>query len=219
MRTSYLAALAVLFTAAALTAQNRSALETDASGWVDLMPDETLKGWTRVPIPPTPPQDPKLQWKVDKSAGLLICDGDGAHEWLRYDRELANFILHIEWRYEPREGNPRYNSGVGVRMTRFGDIWHQAQAGQAGAYFFGATLVNGIVDRVNLMKQMTENRVKPVGEWNTFEIRADGPVLSLWVNGAMVSEFKECQLRKGFIGLEAEGYKIYFRNVKVKELP
>jgi hypothetical protein len=219
MRTSQITIVLCLALAGAAAAQTRSALETDASGWADLMPDESLKGWTRIGIPPAPPQDPKLQWKVDPAAKTLICEGDGAHEWLRYDRELANYILHVEWRYEPREGNPRYNSGIGVRMTRFGDIWHQAQTGQTGAYWFGATLIDGVVGRVNLSKEMKENRVKPAGEWNVFEIRADGPVLSLWTNGAVVSEFKECQLKKGYIGLEAEGFKVHFRNLKVKELP
>jgi hypothetical protein len=170
-----------------------------------------------VPIPPVPPQNPKLQWNIDQANKVLVCEGDGAHEWLRYDRELGDFILHADWRYEPREGNPRYNSGVGVRMSRFAEIWHQAQTGQTGAYFFGMTFINGAIQRMNLREQMTENRVKPVGEWNAMEIRADGPVLSLWLNGAVVSEFRECQLRKGYIGLEAEGFKIYFRNLQLKE--
>jgi hypothetical protein len=160
-----------------------------------------------------------MQWSVDAAKGILTCKGDGAHEWLRYDRELANFILHVEWRYEPRGANAKYNSGIGVRMSKYGDIWHQAQTGQTGAYWFGATLVNGAIERVNLRDQMTDNRVKPAGEWNTFEIRAEGPVLSLWVNGAVVNEFRQCELKKGYIGLEAEGYEVWFRNVQVKELP
>jgi hypothetical protein len=199
-------------------AQSRSAFEADPNGWTDLLPDDSFKGWTRVPIPVIPPQDPKMQWRVDRAAGTLICAGDGAHEWLRYDRELADFVLHMDWRYTPRPGEPRYNSGVGVRMSRFGDIWHQAQLGQAGAYFFGATLIDGAVGRMNLQKEMSENRVKPVGEWNVLEISARGPVLSLWLNGAVTSEFRECQLRKGYLGLEAEGFEIAFRNLKLKTL-
>lgn len=219
MRTSQIQTALSLALACAAAAQPRSALEADPSGWVDILPDQSLKGWTRIGIPPAPPQDSKLQWKVDPSAKMLLCDGSGAHEWLRYDRELANFVLHVEWRFEPREGNPRYNSGIGVRMTRFGDIWRQAQTGLTGAYWFGATLIDGAVARINLSKEMKENRVKPAGEWNIFEVRAEGPVLSLWANGAVVSEFRECQLRKGYIGLEAEGFEVQFRNVRVKELP
>jgi hypothetical protein len=219
MKPPFFALLLCLAAAPLLAAEERSALESSPQGWLDILPDSSFKGWTRVPIPPTPPQDPKMQWSVDPAKGILTCKGDGAHEWLRYDRELANFILHVEWRYEPRDSNARYNSGIGIRMSKYGDIWHQAQTGQTGAYLFGATLVDGAIVRMNLRDQMKENRVKPAGEWNTFEIRADGPVLSLWVNGAVVNEFRDCQLKRGYIGLEAEGYEVSFRNVKLKELP
>ena len=35
---------------------------------VDLLPDESLKGWTRISIPPTDGLKPKVQWRVDKAA-------------------------------------------------------------------------------------------------------------------------------------------------------
>ena len=65
---------------------------------------------------------------------------------------------------------------------------------------------------------MKENRVKPAGEWNLYEIRAIGAKLSLSINGAVVSETEGCVLRKGYIGLEAEGHEITFRTVKLKPL-
>ena len=75
------------------------------------------------------------------------------------------------------------------------------------------------MQRVNLREKMAENRVKPAGEWNTYEIRAVGRTLTLWVNGAVTSEFSECEVSRGHIGLEAEGYRIEFRNMTLKRLP
>jgi hypothetical protein len=49
----------------------------------DILPDESLKGWTRIPIPPVDGLKPKLQWRVDTAQQALICAGDGGHEWLR----------------------------------------------------------------------------------------------------------------------------------------
>ncbi|MCZ7636020.1 MAG: DUF1080 domain-containing protein [Verrucomicrobia bacterium] len=69
-----------------------------------------------------------------------------------------------------------------------------------------------------LNKAVTDSRVKPVGEWNTLEITARGPVLSLWVNGAVTCQFADCGLPRGRVGVEGEGYRIEFRNLKVKEL-
>ena len=201
--------------------QTPSALEAEARGWIDLLADRTLRDWTRVPVPPTAALGEVSQWKVDPSTGNLICDGDKTgHEMLRYNREFANFVLHVEYRFTKLEGDAKYNSGVYARNNADGSLWHQAQLGSSsGGYLFGNTLVKGVQQRVNLRDQVKENRVKPAGEWNIFEIRAEGPKISLWVNGAVTSEFGQCEMLRGYVALEAEGYRIEFRNVKLKELP
>lgn len=67
-------------------------------------------------------------------------------------------------------------------------------------------------------KEVKEGRVKPAGEWNTLEITARGKTLTLWVNGAVTCEFGECGKPRGRVGVEGEGYRIEFRNLKIKEL-
>jgi hypothetical protein len=193
-------------------------LTAPAADPVDLFPDESLKGWTRVPIPPTLGVDPRMQWRVDTQAREVICLGNGGHEWLRFDKELADYDLHVEWRFTPKEGNPRYNSGIGIRLSKLGEIWHQAQTGPSGGWLFGETLVDGGIVRINLSKQMKENRVKPAGEWNVYDIHVEGPRIALSVNGAVVSEMNDIALRKGYIGLEGEGFEIRFRNIRLKEI-
>jgi hypothetical protein len=42
--------------------------------------------------------------------------------------------------------------------------------------------------------------------------------MTLWVNGAVTNQWHECLVSKGYVGVEAEGYRIEFRNVKVKSL-
>lgn len=218
MKTTLL--LTILLCTSPIWAQTTSALEQDPSGWVDLLPQQDLKGWTRVPIPPTKPLSAETQWRVDSAAKTLICNGKGGHEWLRSDAEFSNFILHVEWRFTPLPGTPPYNSGIGLRLSRYGEIWHQAQTGPSGAYLFGRTVLEGGLRFVNLNKKMTENRVKPAGEWNTFEIRAEaGGTIALWVNGAEVNRWTGSGILKGHIGFEAEGFAITFRNIKLKELP
>jgi Domain of Unknown Function (DUF1080) len=167
-----------------------TAASLPAADWIDLMPAPDLKGWTRVPIPPVPGGDPKLQWRVDTAKHELICAGDGQHEWLRNDTEYGDFLMQVEWRFTPKAdaGYKRYNSGIGVRLSKYGEIWFQAQTGLAA------------------------------GEWNLYEIRAEGDKLTLSINGAAVSETSGCVQRKGYIGLEAEGHEITFRTVKLKPL-
>src|ERR1017187_8769962 len=138
---------------------------------VDLLPDESLKGWTRIPIRATDGLKPKLQWRVDSAQKLLICSGDGGHEWLRYDQVLGDYILQVDFRFTPKGADVKYNRGVGSRPPGGGRLGGQGQAGPGGGLLFGVNLVEGALQRFNLMKEMKENRIKPAGEWNHYEIR------------------------------------------------
>ena len=200
-----------------------SALASDPKGWVDLLADTSLKDWTRVPLLaagqlPAGDVSAPSPWSLD-AAGVLTCAGDKAgHEMFRWGRELGDHVLHVEWRFAKLEGQPNYNSGVFVRTSADGKVWHQAQTGPAGGFLFGNTFVNGVQQRVTTRDAMTENRVKPAGEWNTYEVTARGSTLTLWVNGAVTSTFEKVEVGRGHVGFEAEGYRIEFRNVKLKAL-
>jgi hypothetical protein len=199
------------------------ALEQDPKGWIDLLDGvgagAELKGWTRGPIPPEGKLDAESQWKFDPATGILTCEGTGGHDWVRWDRELGDFVYHVEWRFTPVPGKKGYNSGIYARNSADAKIWHQAQTGDAkGGFLFGDTLVGGKIRRVNLAKQAQDGRVRPAGEWNTFEITCKGKDMRLWVNGAVTLDWHECEVPKGYVGLEAERFRIEFRQVKVKPL-
>ena len=225
LRLLFLAALASAPVTTALAADSPSALESSPSGWTDLLADAGpgLKGWTRLPVKPggALKSATDSQWSFDPKAGLLTCRGDGGHEWLRYDREVGDAVFHVEWRFTPAAGKAgKYNSGLYSRNSADAKVWHQAQTGDAsGGFLFGETPSGGgALTRFNLAKQATPSRVKPAGEWNTFEITTRGPRMSLWVNGAPTCEFDACGLPRGYVGLEAEGYRIEFRRVLLKAL-
>jgi hypothetical protein len=205
--------------AAAPADETPSALQADPEGWVDVLPPADLKGWYRVAVPPTDKVG-RDQWRVDADKKLLSCDGDGGHDMLLSEKEYSDVILHVEFRYVRIEGKGGYNSGVYVRNSRDGAIWHQAQIGDgSGGYLFGespdASDKKAFFTFVNDVK---DGRVKPAGQWNTLEITARGKTLTLWVNGAVTCQFTNCGQAKGRIGVEGEGFLIEFRNMKLKEL-
>jgi 3-keto-disaccharide hydrolase len=190
------------------------------SGWIDIMPEPSFRNWTRVAIPPDRTLPQQSQWSVNAANHTLICAGDGGHEWLRYWRELGDFLFHVEWRLTRHEGGKGYNSGVFVRNNDNGSIWYQAQVGSAGGgYWFGYDnpAEKGPIS-FNLKSQMKVNPVKAAGEWNAFDIRCQGAKLILKVNGTTSSEFDACKNLKGYLGLEAEGSRIEFRKMKIKLL-
>jgi hypothetical protein len=204
---------------AADASSTRSALETDPQGWTDLLPAKELEGWYRVPVPPGGKLG-REQWHVDAAKRVLICDGDGGHDMLLTDKEYGDAIFHFEFCYTKVEGKTGYNSGAYVRNSKDGAIWHQAQFGDArdGFLFGESPTADGKKKFFNVKKEVADGRVKPAGEWNTVEVTARGTGLTLWINGAVTCQFDKCGAPKGRLGVEGEGYRIEFRNLKVKEL-
>jgi hypothetical protein len=170
-----------------------------------------------VSIPPGSKLKEPSPWKYDAAKKMLVCNGIGYHEMLLYNKSIADGIFHVEWRFAPVEGKKGYNSGVYVRNSADGAIWHQAQVGANIGYFFGNTLLDGKPGRMPQVKEKgVPNRAKPIGEWNTYEITCKGKNVTLWVNGAVTADWKDCQVPSGYFGLEAEGYLIEFKNIQYK---
>lgn len=192
-------------------------LQCQRADWIGIMPPGDLKGWTRLSIPPGKPLG-RAQWHLDRERAALICDGDGGHEMLRFDRELKNCTFHVECRFLPvSTPNPKYNSGIFIRNSADGAIWHQCQLTMDGGYLFGVTTDGENPKRFK--SPAAEPRMKAPGEWNGVDVTAIGHELTVILNGVEVSRFKECGNQSGYIALESEGYAIEFRNLKFKELP
>jgi hypothetical protein len=60
--------------------------------------------------------------------------------------------------------------------------------------------------------------VHPAGEWNTYEVTCRASTISVWTNGFNSSMADNCKVPVGSVGLESEGYRIEFRNLRIKEL-
>lgn len=202
--------------ATAPTAETKSQLEADPAGWTDLMPGADLQGWKRVAYPGKPLKATN-PWSVDPASGLLTCDGAGTVEMFLTDQEFGDGVFHVEWRFKPVEGKSGYNSGVFVRNSADGSVWHQAQVGAVKdvGYLFGNTLKDG--KNVSFhADDKVPSRGLPPGEWNTYEITAKGKEVSLWVNGGVTATWHDCEVPRGLVGMEAEGWLIEFRSVKFK---
>ena len=185
---------------------------------INLFPNDPQEAWTRVGIPPAHPVSDIPQWHIDAAKRTIVCDGNGGHEWLRFNHEVGNFTFQLKWRFTPVAGTPKYNSGVFFRNNTDGSLWHQAQTSLDGGYIFGVTPRDGKPTSFNERKNMTENRLKPPGQWNIYDIRCVADKCTLAVNGAVVSSV-DVGVEKGYVGLESEGYQIEFKDMKLKQLP
>jgi hypothetical protein len=196
----------------------------------DLFNGRDLTGWVNVNTAPD-------TWSVQD--GMLVCSGRPTGV-MRTDRQYENFVLHVEWMHTEPGGNsgmflwsgpkPQPNSpfptGVEVQMleldwpklnTRNGVVPPDAYV---HGELFGVGGVKTIPDNPRGERSMSvENRCKGRGEWNTYDVVAIDGVIKLSVNGKFVNGIRGTSQKKGYICMESEGAKIFFRNIKIMELP
>ena len=137
--------------------------------------------------------------------------------YLRTEKSYGNFTLSFE--YLASRG---CNSGIGIRTAR--DGWPSGDGFELQ-----------ILDAPGLHKDSTMaiyRNLEPLAradrpqEWNSVVIKADGPMISAWVNGQLVQQadtarHPELKHRhpEGWIGLQDHGGKIEFRNLRVLSAP
>lgn len=196
----------------------------------DLFNGKDLSGWVNVNTAPD-------TWSVRD--GLLICSGRPIGV-MRTDRQYENFILHIEWMHIEPGGNsgtfiwsnavPRQDNrlpdGVEVQMLELDWPKLHIRDGKLPpvAYVHGELFGTGGVETIpdnprGPRSKSIENRCKPRGEWNTYDVVAVDGVVKLSVNGKFVNGIRGSTQKKGYICLESEGAEIHFRNIKIMELP
>lgn len=153
-------------------------------------------------------------WGIEQ--GTLACLHKGGN-YLRTERQWANFTLALE--YLADRG---VNSGIGIRTARNG--WPSGDGIELQIY-----------DHQGIDKHATMalyGNVEPVAradrsrQWNQVVVKAEGRMISAWVNGQLVqhadtARTPELQHRplRGWVGLQDHGGHIRFRNLAVLAAP
>lgn len=65
----------------------------------------------------------------------------------------------------------------------------------------------------------SQRLTRPAGQWNHYYVRAINGEVRLWVNGTEVNGGTRCRPAQGYLALEAEGAKVEFRNLRLREVP
>ena len=171
-------------------------------GWVQLFDGKTMNGWT--------PMNDEVNWRVED--GALVADkkkGKG-NPSLVSNNSYKDFEIYAEFWVSDDA-----NSGIYIRCTDPKNISSRSSyevnifdTRPDPKYGTGA-----IVDvaAVNPMP-------KAGGKWNTFEITARGPLMTVVMNGVKTSEGKDEKFGSGPIGLQYGAGVVKFRKVAVKSL-
>jgi hypothetical protein len=162
--------------------------------------------------------------------GRLVCPADGGGNLFTV-KEYGDFILRLEFKLS--EGG---NSGVGLRAPYEGDAAYQGMEIQvlddsAPVYkdIRPAQHCGSLYD-VFAAKQ---GALKPAGEWNAYDITAQGRRISVKLNGkivvdadldtvkdpAVLKRHPGLKRTRGHIGFLGHKSHVEFRAVRLKELP
>ena len=176
-----------------------SPAEKDA-GFVSLFNGQDFTGWRFGDE--SPPKELPTNWKVED--GVIKVSGGGKPH-LASAKEFGDFELRLQW----RGLKAGYNSGLFVRSGKnVGanqiNLAHKSEGAFLGGKVQGTKAVGSLQ--------------KPAGEWNDWRILAVGEKLSFWCNETLAWEGTGFVPAKGYLGLQAEGAAMEFRNIRLREI-
>jgi hypothetical protein len=170
-------------------------------GFVSLFNGKDFSGWRFSDNSALPDKLP-ANWKVED--GVIKLSGGGSpHCASQWDYE--DFDVRFEWRAMRKN----YNSGFYIRSGRKvgANQINLAKGGEGG--FLGGKLKGA---------KTVPTLQKPPFEWNEWRVLAVGDKVTFWCNGQLAWEGTEFKSKRGYLGLQAEGAPIEFRNLRLKEI-
>jgi Domain of Unknown Function (DUF1080) len=208
---------------------------TPQKKWKKLFDGKSFAGWHNYLK-----KDVSSKWQIEDGAMVLTGKGGGD---LITDQEYANFELELEWKIAPGGNSgiffgvfedPKYSTPymTGPEIQVLDDAKHpDSFAGKAGNHKAGSLY--------DMLPPADLTVVKPANEWNKARVILNNGRAEHYLNGkkiveyatagpdwdAMVanSKFKNWggfgkYNAKGKIGLQDHGDKVWYRNIRIKEL-
>lgn len=163
---------------------------------------------------------------MELGANIIESVGGTGLLWFTSE-QFANFILRLDWQILSEFDN----SGVYLRFPALGNDFKPADTqgyevqidergidpqGNQGSALHRTGAIYG------LAASSKPDQPRLIGQWNAFEIEANGPAITVKFNGQVISKLPNGNRSpKGFIGLQNhhDGSRAQFRNIRIKKLP
>lgn len=182
-----------------------------------LFDGKTFAGWEG---------DTQRTWRVEDGAivGGSLVETVPRNEFLVTTKSYGDFVLRLRFKLMGNEGF--VNAGVQFRSQRATTPAHEMVGYQAdlGQKYWGS-----LYDETRRNKTLAGDPAKgealiKVGDWNEYEIRAEGPRIQLFLNGVQTVDYTEPDAsipREGLIGLQIHGggkAQVLYRDITISEL-
>ena len=177
---------------------------------------------------PTKLVEPGGTWTIEAD-GVLKCTGKPTG-FLVTKAEHADYTLQLQWRY-PKDLKAG-NGGVLVHCQKGNVVWPvcleaQLRSGRAGDIWLQTAA--DVKLTVPAARRDADDKTmrhiwrdprdgdieKPFGEWNDLEVKCTGGAIAIRVNGKLVNEGTDGNLKSGRIALQSEGVEMHFRNIRI----
>lgn len=218
-----------LASSAAQGGSAKSATAVAPSGWHSLFDGKTTKGWHGFKTP----GKMSAGWTVE--AGAITRSGPA--DDIVTDKMYANFELNLDWKISAKG-----NSGIIYRIDPKSEVTYMSgpemQVLDDDGHPDGkSTLTSAGADYG--LYPAPRGVVKAVGEWNSVRLIVNGNHVEHWLNGTKVVEYElgsadwtakvkaskfaawpgYGKAKAGYIGLQEHGARVWYRNIRIKELP
>ena len=229
--------LAIPFLTGCQQSGNKLTDEEIKDGWSLLFDGKTLNGWRdfkgdSVSIAP---------WKAEKGTLTSLGLGSDSTGYIVTTRDYENFIVSFDWKIS--EGG---NSGFLYHVVERPELKVPYVTGPEYQLIDDIGFPSKIedwqkagADYAMYICDTTKKALKKVGDWNNSKIVFDNGHVEHWLNGQKVLEFEAWTddwysrknsgkwdnapeyglARSGVIALQDHGSRIWFKNMKIKELP
>ena len=227
-----------LISAGSINKDVSSMKQPSGKGWKKLFDGKTKKGWHIYRN-----EGDGSSWQVIDGMLAFVPNTDKTTTGRKggdivTDQEYENYHLSLEWKISEKG-----NSGIIFNVKEEEQYEHTFHTGMEMQVLDNEGHGDGKIkkhragDLYDLISCSRET-VKPVGEWNHAEVILNNGELKLFLNGENVvsttvwdanwdkmvagSKFKDMpgfgKYKKGHIALQDHGDKVWYRNIKIKEL-
>jgi hypothetical protein len=202
----------------AFTTLTLGPLQPAAQKPVPLFDGRTFTGWEG---------ETKTTWRIQDGAivGGSLSTQVPRNEFLTTTRSFGDFVLRAKLKLVGTEGF--INGGVQIRSQRVKEPPNEMSGYQAdlGDKYWGSLYDESrrnktlVAPAAELIKEI----LKP-GDWNDYEIRAEGPRIRLSINGRQTVDYTEADPkipRDGLIGLQIHGggkAEVWYKDITIEIL-
>lgn len=208
----------------AFAADNQITPAEEEAGWELLFDGQSLNGWKN--------NDDKPLAEGIVQDGTINTHGCGGYV-LVYNKQFGDFEFQCDVKMAPGE----CNSGLFFRTS---DLKDPVMTGLEIQVFSPPGTTKHDFGAIYDLVAPAMIATREPGEWNTLNLRCEGPHISVKVNGQLVAEMNcdefdqpgKCPdgsdhkfvraikdfARTGYLGLQDHGSDVWYKNIKIREL-